>query len=191
MLSSLVGGIGIVALIAILVFTLGGKGGGEKPATGGDEGLPSVSIAGAIECAINNSSRINLNTKERVKACTSAKVYTKQLLVKKHGSAEGEKQFDCQDKLWDHESDWSAWAKNPSSDAYGIAQILPDSHGTPVGMGDWKGQVDWGMKYVWGRYQTSCNAWKFWQCTSSCERYPGGPVNKLGRTPGDPQTTWY
>lgn len=190
-LSALIGGIGFVGFIALLVFVFGGMSGGGSGGDRPDNGtLPNVSVAGAIECKINNSGIINLNTEERVKACASAKVYAKQLLVKKHGASEGEKQFGCQDKLWDHESDWSAWAKNPTSDAYGIAQILPDSHGTPVGMGDWKGQVDWGMKYIWDRYKTSCNAWEFWQCTSSCARYPGGPVNKLGGR-GDPQTTWY
>ncbi len=166
-----------------------GEGTSQEQAGGA---LPSVSIEGAKPCVQNNSPRINLNTPERLEACKSAKLYTKQLLVQKHGEAEGEKQFECQDNLWDHESKWSAWAINtdPNSGAYGLAQILPGSHGTPVKVGDWKGQVVWGMDYVWGRYKTSCNAWEFWQCTSNCPRYPGGPVGKLGG-PGDPRTTWY
>lgn len=190
-LSWLIGGIGFLGIIALLVLVVGGLGGsggasGSKP----DGRLPAVSIAGAHPCEANNSPRINLNTPGRIQACVKAKTYAKQVLVKKYGAGEGAKQFGCQDKLWDHESKWSAWAINPDSDAYGIAQILPGSHGTPVAMGDWKGQVGWGLDYEWGRYKTPCNAWEFWQCTSNCPRYPGGPVNKLGGR-GDPMTTWY
>lgn len=165
-------------------------GGGSDSSASAPEKLPGVSIEGALPCKQNGSSRINLNTEDRLKACASAKTYAKQLLIQKHGKAEGEQQFGCQDKLWHEESKWSPWAINHDSGAYGLAQILPSSHGTPVEMGDWKGQVKWGMDYIWGRYKTSCNAWAFWQCTSSCQRYPGGPVGKLGG-PGDPRTTWY
>ena len=192
-LSGVIGGIGVIGIIAFVIFLvggMGGSGGGGKDNNADNGKLPSVSIEGAMPCVQNNSERINLNTPARLEACKSAKIYTKQLLVQKHGKAEGEKQFGCHDKLWDHESDWSAWAINPGSGAYGLAQILPSSHGTPVKMGDWKGQVKWGMDYIWGRYKTSCNAWEFWQCTSNCPRYPGGPVGKLGG-PGDPTTTWY
>jgi hypothetical protein len=191
-LSGVIGGIGIVGIIALVVFLVGGMGGSDDggKSNNADGKLPSVSIEGAMPCVQSNSERINLNTPARLEACKSAKLYTKQLLVQKHGKPEGEKQFGCQDKLWDHESKWSPWAINTDSGAYGLAQILPSSHGSPVEMGDWKGQVKWGMDYVWGRYQTSCNAWEFWQCTSNCSRYPGGPVGKLGG-PGDPRTTWY
>jgi len=177
-----------VILIAFAVFAFGGVGGGgDSGSSKADDGkLPNVSINGAIACAINNSPRINLTTDDRVASCTKAKTYAKQVLTKKQQGGD----FGCLDKLWDHESDWSPWALNPDSGAYGIAQILPGSHGKPVDMGDWKGQVDWGLDYIWGRYKTACNAWEFWQCTSNCSRYPGGPVGKLGGR-GDPQTTWY
>lgn len=190
-LSGVVGGIGILVAIALLFVACQALTGSSNDGGGNTTtSLPKVSIKGAKPCEFSDSKRINLNTQARLKACASAKEYAKARLVQKHGARKGASEFACLDKLWTNESRWSAWAINTGSGAYGIAQILPDSHGTPVKTGDWKGQVDWGLSYIFGRYKTVCNAWAFWQCTSQCPRYPGSPLYKTGAR-GDPKRTWY
>lgn len=187
---------GIVSLVAVVVIAtlavvLGplsifkNEDGGSDNNSGKNTSLPNVSVKGAKECKVSNGPPNNL-TPERLPTCKSAKLYAKQVLTARGQGGD----FNCLDELWVHESQWSAWALNTNSDAYGIAQILPDDHGTPVAIGDWKGQVDWGLRYIWKRYKTPCNAWKFWQCTSDCPRFPGGPVGKRGG-PDDPKRTWY
>lgn len=67
-------------------------------------------------------------------------------------------------KLWNKESGWSVYAKNPSSGAYGIPQSLPGSKMASVGsdyLTNYKTQVDWGLKYIKQRYTTPSNAWLF------------------------------
>ncbi|MGW3763120.1 C40 family peptidase [Streptomyces sp. NPDC005131] len=68
-------------------------------------------------------------------------------------------------KLWTNESGWRWWADNPSSDAYGIPQALPGSKMGSEGS-DWKTnpatQIEWGLKYIKGRYGTPTKALSFW-----------------------------
>ena len=67
----------------------------------------------------------------------------------------------CLKSLAFRESGWDETADNPTSDAYGIPQALPDykmsSHGS-----DWATnpatQIRWMMDYVAGRYGGACNA---------------------------------
>lgn len=50
--------------------------------------------------------------------------------------------------LWNHESGWSQYANNPTSDACGIPQRMNDcaeGHDPRV-------QIAWGLKYIKGRY---------------------------------------
>jgi len=71
-------------------------------------------------------------------------------------------QFSCLEKLWKKESGWNHKATNRSSGAYGIPQALPGSKMASSG-GDWKTnpatQIDWGLGYIEGRYDTPCGAW--------------------------------
>ncbi|WP_250003114.1 lytic transglycosylase domain-containing protein [Actinoplanes sp. M2I2] len=71
-------------------------------------------------------------------------------------------QFPCLEKLWDKESGWNKKATNPSSGAYGIPQALPGSKMKSAGS-DWKTnpatQIEWGLGYIEGRYNTPCSAW--------------------------------
>ncbi|WP_205650095.1 lytic transglycosylase domain-containing protein [Actinoplanes solisilvae] len=71
-------------------------------------------------------------------------------------------QFSCLEKLWKKESGWNHKATNPSSGAYGIPQALPGSKMKSSGS-DWKSnpatQIDWGLGYIKGRYDTPCGAW--------------------------------
>lgn len=77
-------------------------------------------------------------------------------------------EWDCLDALWGTtkryntlESGWNVEADNPNSSAYGIPQALP---GSKMGEG-WKSsafaQIQWGLKYIEGRYKTPCGALGF------------------------------
>ena len=69
----------------------------------------------------------------------------------------GYKEFLCVDNIFTRESHWNPKADNPRSTAYGIAQMLgEDSKECSI-------QVANGFKYIEHRYDTPCNAWKFWQ----------------------------
>ncbi|MEV4277372.1 lytic transglycosylase domain-containing protein [Actinoplanes xinjiangensis] len=74
----------------------------------------------------------------------------------------GLNQFPCLDKLWKKESGWNYKALNSSSGAYGIPQSLPGSKMASAGA-DWKTnpatQIEWGLGYIKGRYDTPCGAW--------------------------------
>lgn len=164
-------GSGMAALMLVIIalvvcgFLFRGQVLGALQGSSGEAkaGPASANIDGAIPCKTSPGGRhdnVNL-TKERLPACVKAKQYAKAVVVDTYKNAETE--FECLDKLWTKESQWSAWAENPSSKAFGIAQIHPGVHKTNIpDIGDWKGQVDWGLKYINGRYKTPCGAWKFW-----------------------------
>jgi hypothetical protein len=71
-------------------------------------------------------------------------------------------QFPCLNKLWTKESGWNHRAKNPSSGAYGIPQAYPGDKMKSAGA-DWRNnpatQIEWGLGYIKGRYDTPCRAW--------------------------------
>jgi hypothetical protein len=71
-------------------------------------------------------------------------------------------EFDCLVALWNKESGWRVNAYNASSGAYGIPQALPGSKMATAGA-DWATsaatQVEWGLGYISGRYETPCGAW--------------------------------
>jgi hypothetical protein len=71
-------------------------------------------------------------------------------------------QFQCLNKLWTKESNWSYTARNRYSGAYGIPQSLPGSKMASAGS-DWQTnpatQIAWGLSYISSVYGTPCNAW--------------------------------
>ena len=73
-----------------------------------------------------------------------------------------DKQFQCLVNLWNRESSWRWWAKNPSSGAYGIPQSLPATKMASAGA-DWETnaitQIAWGLDYISWRYTNPCGAW--------------------------------
>ncbi|MBP9738722.1 glucosaminidase domain-containing protein [Candidatus Saccharibacteria bacterium] len=89
----------------------------------------------------------------------SNKQIAKNLLIQKGLS---DTEWQCLDKLWTRESGWRQDADNPSSSAYGIPQALPGEKMASAGA-DWKTnpltQINWGLGYIEGRYQTPCGAW--------------------------------
>ncbi|MEI2730683.1 MAG: hypothetical protein V9G08_01485 [Dermatophilaceae bacterium] len=71
-------------------------------------------------------------------------------------------QFQCLDRLWTKESNWSYTVSNRSSGAYGIPQALPGSKMATVAA-DWRTnpvtQITWGLNYIAAIYGTPCSAW--------------------------------
>ncbi len=74
----------------------------------------------------------------------------------------GADQFDCLNKLWTRESDWTYTADNPTSSAYGIPQALPGEKMAAAGP-DWATnpatQIRWGLSYIADVYGSPCGAW--------------------------------
>lgn len=71
-------------------------------------------------------------------------------------------QWGALQALWNRESGWNQFAKNPSSGAYGIPQSLPASKMASAGS-DWMTnaatQIRWGLDYIAGRYGSPGGAW--------------------------------
>jgi hypothetical protein len=74
----------------------------------------------------------------------------------------GDGQFGCLDLLWERESNWRPTAQNPTSTAYGIAQLL-DSTWAVTGIGKTSNgyrQIDAGLAYLAQAYPGGpCSAW--------------------------------
>lgn len=84
-------------------------------------------------------------------------VATGQRMAASYGWTGG--QWSCLYSLWEHESGWSPYAANPTSDARGIPQ---DINGwSDYAPGDVPAQVAWGLAYIRGRYGTPCAARAF------------------------------
>ena len=81
-------------------------------------------------------------------------------LVAAQGWSDSE--YQCLVLLWNRESQWNPYAENSSSGAYGIPQALPGSKMASAGA-DWRTnpitQINWGIGYIKGRYDTPCSAW--------------------------------
>ena len=67
------------------------------------------------------------------------------------------KQYQCIEMLWTKESNWNPSARNGSH--YGIPQMRNVKLKTMDAMT----QIDWGLRYIKGRYQTPCKAWAFFK----------------------------
>jgi hypothetical protein len=64
--------------------------------------------------------------------------------------------------LWNQESGWNRFARNPSSGAYGIPQALPPGKMGPAAnppTSSMAAQVNWGLGYIRSRYGSPANAW--------------------------------
>ena len=75
-------------------------------------------------------------------------------------------EYACLHSLWQKESNWRSTALNKSSGAFGIAQFLPSTWGNykyPYKPKDPQVQIDAGLRYIYKRYETPCNAWAFWK----------------------------
>lgn len=81
-------------------------------------------------------------------------LYAKQLIVKENWA---DAEFSCLVELWTKESNWNYKSDNPTSSAFGIAQILNEKAKTP------QEQIAKGLRYIKHRYGKPCAAWQFWQ----------------------------
>lgn len=81
----------------------------------------------------------------------------------------------CLIKIWDKESNWRPDAANPTSSARGIPQMMMNIHFGADWETNAKGkaylstpsiQIDVGLDYIQGRYNSPCNAWAIWQTQS-------------------------
>jgi hypothetical protein len=91
----------------------------------------------------------------KLRAWDDPKGYAHHLVVSKYGW--DNKEFDCLVTLWTKESNWRHNADNPKSSAYGIAQMLKEDAKHPAE------QISNGLRYILHRYESPCNAWKFWR----------------------------
>lgn len=98
----------------------------------------------------------NVNSKKNLKAYALKK-------LKKN-----KKQFKCLEKLWQKESRWNYKAANNRSSARGIPQAMMSVHfgknwkkskSAKKYLKSGKKQIDWGLKYIDGRYKNACAAW--------------------------------
>ncbi len=84
-----------------------------------------------------------------------------QQMLKQRGWGD---QWGALKALWMKESGFRTNADNPSSSAYGIPQMLTETHGLGAQyMKDPKTQIAVGLNYIKGRYGDPKGAWNFWQ----------------------------
>lgn len=86
-----------------------------------------------------------------------AKAMAKSKVLKMFGK-DADRQWSALAKLWGKESAWNYKAKNPSSSAYGIAQVLKTPRNSTI-----EYQINNGLKYIVHRYGTPAKAWAFHQ----------------------------
>lgn len=96
---------------------------------------------------------------------TVQKVWTKEdskAYARDRLSVWQEKQWSCLNKLWSRESAWNPRAFNTvkvmGKNAGGIPQLLGLDPKTPATL-----QIERGLKYIYYRYSTPCEAWKFFE----------------------------
>lgn len=70
----------------------------------------------------------------------------------------GKGEWSALKKLWGKESAWDHTADNPTSTAYGIAQVLHTKPGTPAPL-----QIEKGLSYIQHRYDKPSIAWSHWR----------------------------
>jgi hypothetical protein len=87
-------------------------------------------------------------------------------LVQKQWKTNAKREYACLHLLWAKESGWRSVASNEKSTAYGIPQFLNSTwvnYGYPVRPKDPHVQIKAGLRYIYKRYSTPCNAWVFWK----------------------------
>jgi hypothetical protein len=85
------------------------------------------------------------------------KAYTKAYIQENYPSW-GRSEWSALSKLWGKESAWDHTADNPTSSAYGVAQVLNTSPETPAPR-----QVAKGLEYIVHRYDKPSVAWAHWR----------------------------
>jgi hypothetical protein len=78
--------------------------------------------------------------------------------IRIHYPGWGKGEWSALKKLWGKESAWDHTADNPTSTAYGIAQVLNTKPGTPAPL-----QIEKGLSYIQHRYDKPSIAWSHWR----------------------------
>ena len=78
--------------------------------------------------------------------------------IRVHYPSWGKSEWRALSKLWGKESAWDHTADNPTSSAYGIAQVLNTKPGTPAPL-----QIEKGLSYIEHRYSKPSIAWSHWR----------------------------
>jgi hypothetical protein len=142
-----------------------------------DDGEISAQAAAAIPQAQARAHTIAAVTAERTAAAQAAQAAAAAAEEHANAGADdfrayaeqkvGASQFSCLDRLWTKESHWNNKADNPSSTAYGIAQLLDStwSHTGVKKTSDGYRQVDAGLVYIDKVYGSPCSAWAHSQKT--------------------------
>jgi hypothetical protein len=112
----------------------------------GDSSLKLQNLRVILCLFLGSLSLQTLPVKADINAIDAYKIYA-------HIKIGNYKEFRCIEKLWTKESNWRPKAKNPSSTAYGIPQLLKLKETNPYK------QIDLGLKYIDKRYKGSpCKA---------------------------------
>ena len=109
---------------------------------------------GVIYPAHATAPKLEIRQVHKAIALTEPKTYAK-IKMAKYGW--GKNQSKCLNMLWGKESAWNHLADNPTSTAFGLAQMLGETSTDPMK------QIINGLRYIEHRDGTPCNAWKYWQ----------------------------
>jgi hypothetical protein len=85
------------------------------------------------------------------------KAYAKAYMKETYPSW-GRSEWSALNKLWGKESAWDHTADNPTSTAYGVAQVLKTNPDTPAPL-----QIAKGLEYIVHRYDKPSIAWSHWR----------------------------
>ncbi|GLF93919.1 aggregation-promoting factor C-terminal-like domain-containing protein [Streptomyces yaizuensis] len=125
---------------------------------------PKTALVGAAITATAGAVVLGVNAPAASAAPAAPTVASTQAIAKK--VIKDDAQYQCFNKIVDHESDWKVTATNPSSGAYGLVQALPAGKMATHGS-DWRTnpetQIKWGLDYMKDRYGSPCGAWAKWQ----------------------------
>ncbi|MCW5249114.1 MULTISPECIES: transglycosylase SLT domain-containing protein [unclassified Streptomyces] len=120
---------------------------------------PKKALAGVTVAAAACGTLIAAAPAQAAAPASSAQATAKKMI----GNAA---EYQCFDRIVQHESSWNVTATNASSGAYGLVQALPASKMASAGS-DWRTnpatQIKWGVDYMKDRYGSACDAWTFWQ----------------------------
>jgi hypothetical protein len=120
-----------------------------------DKVIALGTIVGLVAIVVHVSKPVEQVKTPRTWTSADSKAYAKDAI-----NAWADKQYICLASMWGKESAWKHTAVNPEKimgkHAGGIPQLLGMSPLTPPTI-----QIDRGLDYIYHRYGTPCEAWKF------------------------------
>jgi hypothetical protein len=126
-----------------------------KSEAGSSTATASASVPGG-----SSSAQTITATGRSSKAVTQYQSYAFSELSSKYGITDTANK-NALVKLWNIESGWNPNARNASSGATGIPQLLPGAHSIPANWSNPQVQIDWGLKYIMDRYGSPSAALAF------------------------------